>query len=353
MAAIALVYLLWRLYRWERRDLSRPKRGLLVGLRVLVLLAVAVDAARAGVGLVASARRVPSHLAIVLDDSESMRFSDPYTDDSRAVALAADMKLESDGRRVARRAAAGDAAAGPGQEVLRRTWNARRGRELYVYDLESAAKAGSANAAQARKLDDIKPKRPISPLGDALQGVLASHRGQPVAGIVLATDGRSNTGEDPLRAAEAAIRQNIPIYAIAAGADEGPRNIRLAEIEVSPVVFVRDPMTLGVVVEARGLQGRRGDRRPGTADQRRRLGAGRQPAGRPGRGRDPQADDVPHHAQGGRPVRVPRTGRGRRAGADAGRQRRDRRGAGRPPADPRAADRRARRRRRSSSSATP
>src|SRR5262249_46884043 len=79
-------------------------------------------------------------------------------------------------------------------------------------------------------------------------------RGQPVAGVIVASDGRSNTGEDPLRAAEAAVRQNIPIFAIAAGADEGPRNIRLAEIEVSPVVFVRDPLQLGVVVEARGLR---------------------------------------------------------------------------------------------------
>ncbi len=72
--------------------------------------------------------------------------------------------------------------------------------------------------------------------------------------MILATDGRSNSGEDPLRAVEAAIRQNIPIFAIAAGADEGPRNVRLAEIEVSPVVFVRDPMMLAVVVEARGLR---------------------------------------------------------------------------------------------------
>ena len=198
---------------------------------------------------------MPSHLAIVLDDSESMRFSDPYTDDSRAVALAADMKLASAGGKTPVERLRETPRLGLVQEVLRPGWiRSPKGRKLYVYDLDSAAKEGTANAAQARKLDDVQPKRPISPLGDAIRGVLASHRGQPVAGIVLATDGRSNTGEDPLRAAEAAIRQNIPIYVVAAGADEGPRNIRLAEIEVSPVVFVRDPMTLGVVVEARGLK---------------------------------------------------------------------------------------------------
>src|SRR5262249_52399346 len=101
---------------------------------------------------------------------------------------------------------------------------------------------------------EIQPYRAISPLGDAIHGVLSGHRGQPVAGVVIASDGRSNTGEEPLRAIEMAVRQNIPIYAIASGAAEGPRNVRLAEVEVSPVVFVRDPLMLSVVVEARGLR---------------------------------------------------------------------------------------------------
>jgi hypothetical protein len=254
VSAIAITWLLWRLYRWEGRDLSRARRVLLVGLRGLVLLAVAAMLLEP-VWVSSMRETVPSHLAIVLDDSESMRFSDPYTDDSRAVALAADMKLESAGGKSPVERLRETPRLGLVQEVLRpQLESLSRGRMLYVYDLDSAAKEGSANAAKDRKLEDVQPKRPISPLGDAIRGVLASHRGQPVAGIVLATDGRSNTGEDPLRAAEVAVRQNIPIYAIAAGADEGPRNIRLAEIEASPVVFVRDPMTLGVVVEARGLK---------------------------------------------------------------------------------------------------
>src|SRR5262249_61478613 len=124
-----------------------------------------------------------------------------------------------------------------------------RGRELSLYDLGSAAAPGSEGTARSRKLDDIKPTLAVSPLGDALQGVLAAHRGQPMAGVILATDGRSNTGEDPLRAAQAAVRQNIPLFLIAAGADEGPRNVRVAELDASPVVFVRDPMQLAVVVE--------------------------------------------------------------------------------------------------------
>jgi hypothetical protein len=254
VGAVLLVALLWRLYRWERRELSRGKRVLLVGLRMLSLLAAAIMLFEP---VLVSSRRetVPSHLMIVVDDSESMRFSDPYTDNSRAVDFATRLKLESAGGkspvdrlRETPRLELVKAVLGPNIEAL------ARGRELFIYNLESAAQPGGGATARTRKLEDFQPNRPYSPLGDALHGVLGAHRGQPVAGVILATDGRSNTGEDPLRTVLAAARQNIPIFSIAAGGDEGPRNIRLAEIDVSPVVFVRDPMTLSVVVEARGLK---------------------------------------------------------------------------------------------------
>jgi len=254
LGALLLVALIWRLYRWERRDLSRPRRALLVGLRMLTIGAVAIMLLEP---VLVSTRReqVRSHLAMILDDSESMRFSDPYTDEAKAAEIAGKVKMESDGGKSPVARLRETPRLGLVQKVLGANLDALgRGRDLFVYDLETAARPGAGESARARKVEDVQPKRAVSPLGDALHGVLAAHRGQPVAGLVLATDGRSNTGEDPIRAVEAAARQNIPIYAIAAGADEGPRNIRVAEVEASPVVFVRDPMTLAVVIEARGLR---------------------------------------------------------------------------------------------------
>ena len=252
--AIAALALLWWLPRREKSDLSRSRRALLVGVRTLVLLAVATMLVEPV--LISSHREtVPSHLAVIVDDSESMRFADPYTDDTKASEFAAALKLKSengkspvDRLRGSPRIDLVKAALNPQMEAL------GKGRELFLYDLETASKTGPAVSAKARKLDQIDPKRSVSPLGDALRGVLAAHRGRPVAGIVLVTDGRSNAGEDPMRVAEAAVRLNIPIYPIAAGGEEGPRNVRLAEIEASPVVFAKDPMTIAVVAEARGLR---------------------------------------------------------------------------------------------------
>ena len=252
--AVAALVLLWWLPRREKRELSRARRAILVGLRALVLLAVAIMLVEPV--LVSSHREtIPSHLAVIVDDSESMRFADPYTDDSKAAEYAAALKLKSENGRSPVDRLRGSpridlvkAALAPNLEAL------GQGREVFLYDLESASRTGTAGPARTRKLEQIEPKRSVSPLGDALRGALAAHRGRPVAGVVLVTDGRSNAGEDPIRIAEAALRLNIPIYPIAAGAEEGPRNVRLAEIEASPVVFARDPMTLAVVVEARGLR---------------------------------------------------------------------------------------------------
>jgi hypothetical protein len=254
LAAVLVVALLAWLYRKEGRNLSRAKRAALVGLRVLTLLTVAIMLLEP---VLVSTRRetVPSQLPIIVDDSESMRFSDPYTDNSRAVEIAASLKLKSENGKAPVDRLRETPRLGLVQTVLGAQLEAlARGRTLSTYDLESAFRPGSGDRARSRKLEDMKPNRPVSPLGDALHGVLAAHRGQPLAGVILATDGRSNTGEEPLHAVEEAARRNIPLFLIAAGADEGPRNIRLAEIEVSPVVFARDPMTLGVVVEARGLK---------------------------------------------------------------------------------------------------
>ena len=254
LGSVALLVLLWQLYRRERRNLSRPRRAALVGLRAATLLALAAILAEP---VLVSSRRetVRSRLALIVDDSESLGFSDPYTDESRAAGLAAGFRLESEGGK----SPVDRLREMPRLDLVRRVLRPNlealgRGRDLDFHDLETATRGGAGMGDSSRFLEGLKPNRPVSPLGDALQGVLASLRGQPVAGVVVATDGRVNTGEDPLRVVEAAVRRGIPVYAIAAGADEGPRNIRLAGIEASPVVFVRDPMTIAVVLEARGLR---------------------------------------------------------------------------------------------------
>jgi len=258
-AAVVFGLLLW-LERRERFHLPLWRRGALFGLR-LVVIAAAVLMFLEPVAVTSFVETVPSRLILLVDDSESMELSDPYTDEDRASSLAARLELGTQSGR----APADRLRETPRIALVRRALQPRldalgQGRALFGEDLETAAEGriDAEEADQEKSLEEwlasFEANRPVSPIGEALRGILNAHRGQPVAGIVVASDGRANAGEDPIRVAEDAARLGIPIHAILAGTEEGPRNVRLVEVEADPTVFVRDPTTVAVVVEARGLR---------------------------------------------------------------------------------------------------
>ena len=126
-------------------------------------------------------------------------------------------------------------------------------RQLLIYrfagDLEDLGPTG---------LEGLRAAGTATALGDALAAAPAANRGQPLAGMLVVSDGQSNSGEDARKVAEAAGRDGIVIQALAVGTEQGPSNARLVEIEASPVVFVRDPTEITVLYESRGLEGKSG-----------------------------------------------------------------------------------------------
>ncbi len=129
------------------------------------------------------------------------------------------------------------------------------GRELSLYSF-----AGSLDPVEPtpEAINALRSTGRVTGIGDALKNALALHRGHPISGVLLLSDGRSNTGEDPRKIASQAGKLGVPIQVLAVGTEEPPRNARLVEVAVSPVVFVRDPAEIAVIVEANGLQGATG-----------------------------------------------------------------------------------------------
>ena len=140
----------------------------------------------------------------------------------------------------------------------------------------------AARASRAADGPDICRKsldhRSLDDRCTAVKQALAAYRGQPLAGILIATDGQSNSGDPLSKANEAAAAEGVPLVALALGTPEGPRNAAITKIDVSPVVFVRDTNQAHVIVNSRGLNG-----------QPANVILERQPDGGVGRNR-PQAD---------------------------------------------------------------
>jgi hypothetical protein len=248
VAALAGV---WWLYRLEKRDLRLPVRLFLVALRSLIVAAVVVMLLDM-VLVIDRYDKIPSHLVVLMDSSESMALTDPYANEGEAKRIAKtldwgdlDPKAALQKLRETKRYDLAGSAVGRLQKSL------GEGREISVYYFDSKAE-------KVGKWDDLAsltPHGPQTAIGDALNQALSAHRGQPLAGILLITDGQSNGGEEPRKVAEQAGKQGVVIHSLAMGTLKGPSNVKLAELETSPVVFVRDPIKLAAVVESQGLQG--------------------------------------------------------------------------------------------------
>ncbi|HEV3024835.1 MAG TPA: hypothetical protein VGX76_20305, partial [Pirellulales bacterium] len=249
-AGLGAVVGIWYLYRLEGRSLSWLARLVLSGLRLAIVACMAFMLLELVVEFTKS-EQVPSHLLVLMDTSESMSLADPYSDAStaREAALRLDLKA-ADGEpdvtalRKLSRLELSQRVVG---ELLGELADGRVV-TLYGFDTKLTPLAPDA------PLEGLTARGASTGIGDAIAGALAAHRGQDLAGILLVTDGRSNSGLDPRDAAAVAGVQKTPIVVLAAATPEPPRNVKLAGINADKEVFIRDPAEIGVLVEAQGLK---------------------------------------------------------------------------------------------------
>lgn len=100
----------------------------------------------------------------------------------------------------------------------------------------------------------LRADAPVTSIGDALREALLRTRGQPLAGIVLATDGQNNAGSSPAAAAELARAQRVPLYVYGLGI-ANPKDIFLASLFAPDVAFLDDEITVLARVRSGGLEG--------------------------------------------------------------------------------------------------
>jgi hypothetical protein len=106
-------------------------------------------------------------------------------------------------------------------------------------------------------LVDYNPASDTTAIGDAVRAMLEQKRGQPVAGIVLMTDGGNNTGSPPSEAAEAAGRDGVPIFPYGVGITS-PRDIIVSHLSAPEIAFAKDEISVTVQVRGQGLSGQAG-----------------------------------------------------------------------------------------------
>ena len=103
-------------------------------------------------------------------------------------------------------------------------------------------------------VERLEGTAPSTAIGDGIREVMNRKRGQPLAGIVLVTDGVNNSGSQPRDAAAAARAEGVPLYIYGVGITS-PRDIIVQNLFAPDVTFVKDEVPLTVRVRGQGLNG--------------------------------------------------------------------------------------------------
>lgn len=101
-------------------------------------------------------------------------------------------------------------------------------------------------------IDAIKPDEPATGVGEALRQVLDQNRGQAVGGILLITDGASNSGLPPAEAARLAKEAGMPIFIYGIGVTS-PVDLVMREVTAPRLGFVKERVDVKAKLHSQGM----------------------------------------------------------------------------------------------------
>lgn len=253
-------------YLYRREEGVTPwKRWTMAGLRVALFIMLLLLIARPVIRFTLEGD-IRKALLIMVDASASMSIPDPRTEapDQARVAIVSGGADPTQGLK--QKIAPQKPGADPARlELVRRAFAndklnlIKRLSEDYdiravsfgeqTYDIPLDPKLDLAAA-----LANVKPERTTTAVGDAVRKAISKSRGQPLAGLLVITDGASNAGASPITAAELASREGVPVYAWGVGITN-PKDIAVASVFARDVAFIDDEIPVVARVRTSGLGG--------------------------------------------------------------------------------------------------
>lgn len=252
ISALALVALVFFLYRRESTGIPAGTRIVLVGLRLLVILALLAAVFSPALFLKIE-KKDRSQVLLLLDESSSMLLKDNYQKaDAEGVAAA----LKSAGEDVNPSALAGMERVNIAAKLAARLRNR-------IIDRKDFGVSVYGFGERLRVIDDgtqEKGRKQIVPnasgnsteIGTALSQLLGQFRGENLSAVVILSDGCNNAGTVPSSAADLAREQRVPIYVMGIGNPKHPKDIYVANLLVNDTLLVDDAADFVADIQAWG-----------------------------------------------------------------------------------------------------
>lgn len=280
LLGLAFGGLAWWTYRFQANDglLSSGIRRLLTALRVTLFALILLMLLRPVLSftLEGSVRRM---LVLLLDTSTSMNIKDPRLDeaDIKRAALARGLLSFSRGLgQPGPKNPGADVKNAPRIDLLKSVLQNKElsllakfrqrydlsifgfGQKVGELSLQKDEPDGKTRPSAGQESDEwvknLAAKSPATAIGDAVREVINRKRGQPLAGIFLATDGANNSGGLPVEAAAFAGQEGVPLYIYGVGITS-PRDIIVSNLFTQDIAFINDEVSVTVRVRGQGLNG--------------------------------------------------------------------------------------------------
>lgn len=285
LGLVAVTVAVWALYRISPVRLSAGRRWALTGLRVVFLALLLVLLLQPVLALTIEGR-VRRLLVLLLDKSASMQIKDARLDpaDLKRAAMARGLLDPTRGltqpldatrarevQQISRLEVLKSALRNERLNLLQRLGRHFEleayafGEELVPLSLAqptSGTERSPPNTpgvpgttvGEGDWLDRLQADASRTALGDALREVLNRKRGQPLAGVVLLTDGANNSGTAPIEVANLFRQDGVPLYAYGVGICS-PRDLAVMNLFAPETTFAREELALTVRVRSQGFSG--------------------------------------------------------------------------------------------------
>jgi hypothetical protein len=255
--AIALVAIVWYLYRRDTFELPRAPRYVTVLLRLIALAGLLVFF----LGIERRTTREVvnnSQVAVLVDVSQSMGLGEnENASEAGGTRIQAVVNALSNSPLVSDLRKSHDVNVARFERDVEPVVSMPKKDELV--DAQAAETSPALAPQQKEKTVDwpaaLQPHGTETRLGQALADELRLYHDAPLAGIVVMSDGAQNAGIEPSAAIEAARQAGVPLYAIGFGSTLSPRNIALRDLVVPTRAFPHDTLNISGYLQASGYAG--------------------------------------------------------------------------------------------------
>jgi len=244
-------------YRRYAPDVPRPWRAFMAALRIAAIAIFLILLVQPVLHITIN-QPVRQNLLVLLDRSQSMLLQDrrTRTEDLKRASIATG-EPASDPFVIDRWDLFKKLSANPRLNLWPRL---QEKSDVVFYGFgRNASLIGPLSATSEATLGDatkllgsLQADEPATAVGESLREVLDQNRGQALSGVLLVTDGASNSGLPPIEAARLAREANVPLFIYGIGV-ASPVDLVLNEMEPPRLAFVKERVEVKAKFHTQGL----------------------------------------------------------------------------------------------------